>query len=585
MLLSARKKPAIPDTMPAICTPKQTAVILLTLLMGLPMAWGFPPESPRELVEQYVEDAASLKFRYRNPNSEITQQRMTRFYSTWQTRVAQVDFESLDTDAKIDILLLRNQIRQRAAELEDRLAKDKIARRLLPFLDPINQLLDEHEATRETNPQKVAETFAAVTTQVDSFDTSVIKLFSTSNPVVIVRAIRQLDAATGALDEYHRFHLGYDPGYSWWVEKPYEALQDGLKKYKGKLEGGIYGDADPASQIVGEPIGRKRLEQELKHALIPYTVDELIDIANQEMIWCDNEMRIASRALGYTDWKEAQNAVKNRFVKPGDQPKLINDLAQEAVNFLELNNLITIPSIAKESWRMGMMSPARQKMSPYFLGGHTILVSYPKREMSHMDKMMSMRGNNPHFARATVHHELIPGHHLQYFMNKRHKPYRQAFGTPFWLEGWAVYWEMLLWDLGFAKSNEDRIGMLFWRKHRCARIVFSLSYHAGEMPAEECIEYLIDRVGHEPNNARAEVRRSVMGGYGPLYQAAYMIGALQFRKLHEELVQSGKMTNREFHDAVLKENSIPVELLRAKLLKLKIDSDFQSTWRFSNRIE
>ena len=85
------------------------------------------------------------------------------------------------------------------------------------------------------------------------------------------------------------------------------------------------------------------------------------------------------------------------------------------------------------------------------------------------------------------------------------------------------------------------------------------------MSPEDCIDYLVDRVGHERNNATAEVRRSIMGGYGPLYQAAYMLGAKQFRMLHKELVQPGKMTNREFHDAVLKENSIPIELLRAKL--------------------
>ncbi len=64
---------------------------------------------------------------------------------------------------------------------------------------------------------------------------------------------------------------------------------------------------------------------------------------------------------------------------------------------------------------------------------------------------MSMRGNNRHFSRATVHHELIPGHHLQGYMNQRHRTYRGPFRTPFWGEGWALYWEMLLWDLDFQQ--------------------------------------------------------------------------------------------------------------------------------------
>src|SRR5262249_27380613 len=159
------------------------------------------------------------------------------------------------------------------------------------------------------------------------------------------------------------------------------------------------------------------------------------------------------------------------------------------------------------------------------------------------------------FARATVFHELIPGHHLQGYMTQRYRTYRAPFGTPFWLEGWAVYWEMLLWDLGFPKSPENRIGMLFWRMHRCARVSFSLRFHLEEMTPQECIDYLVDRVGHERENATAEVRRSFNGSYGPLYQCGYLIGALQFRGLHREMVESGHMTNREFHDAILRGGS------------------------------
>jgi uncharacterized protein (DUF885 family) len=154
------------------------------------------------------------------------------------------------------------------------------------------------------------------------------------------------------------------------------------------------------------------------------------------------------------------------------------------------------------------------------------------------------------------------------------------FSTAFLVEGWALYWETLLWDLGFPTLPEDRIGMLFWRSHRCARIIFSLRFHLGEMPAKDAVAFLIDRVGHEPSTAAAEVRRSVGGGYGPLYQAAYMLGGLQMRALRRELVDSGKMSDREFHDAVLKENSIPIDLIRASLVEKPLERDYKSTWRF-----
>ena len=56
---------------------------------------------------------------------------------------------------------------------------------------------------------------------------------------------------------------------------------------------------------------------------------------------------------------------------------------------------------------MEMMTPERQLVSPFFLGGEVIQVSFATNTMAHEQKMMSMRGNNIHFARATVFHELI----------------------------------------------------------------------------------------------------------------------------------------------------------------------------------
>jgi len=167
-------------------------------------------------------------------------------------------------------------------------------------------------------------------------------------------------------------------------------------------------------------------------------------------------------------------------------------------------------------------------------------------------------------------------------MTTRYKTYRAPFGTPFWTEGWSLYWEFLLWDMKFPRSPEDRIGMLFWRMHRCARIVFSLGFHLEQMTPQECIDLLVNRVGHEVDNATAEVRRSFAGNYGPLYQCAYLLGGLQFYALHRELVDSGKMTNRAFHDTILKENRIPVEMVRAILTRQKLTRDYTANWKFYN---
>jgi hypothetical protein len=336
-----------------------------------------------------------------------------------------------------------------------------------------------------------------------------------------------------------------------------------------------------ASGIAGRPIGRQALLLELAHEMIPYTPEELVEIAEREYAWCQAELQRAAQEMGLgDDWRAAVEKVKSMHVAPGEQPFLIRDLAWEAIDYLREHDLVTVPPLAAETWGMQMMSPQRQLVNPFFTGGESISVSFPTDAMSHEAKLQSMRGNNIPFARATVHHELIPGHNLQAYMTARHRPYRRMFSTAFWGEGWALYWEMLLYERGFAQTPEDRVGFLVWRSHRCARIVFSLNFHLGRMTPQECIDYLIARVGFEPNNAAAEVRRSFETGYSPLYQAAYMVGGLQFRALHRELVESGRMTDRQFHDAILKENSIPVEMVRALLIGEPLPRGHSPSWRF-----
>jgi uncharacterized protein (DUF885 family) len=103
------------------------------------------------------------------------------------------------------------------------------------------------------------------------------------------------------------------------------------------------------------------------------------------------------------------------------------------------------------------------------------------------------------------------------------------------------------------------------------------------MTPQQCVDFLVERVGHERDNAAAEVRRSFSGGYEPLYQAAYMLGGLQIRSLKHELVDSGKMTDKQFHDAFLHENAIPIEMVRASLTNIPLKLDFKPTWRFYDR--
>ena len=75
----------------------------------------------------------------------------------------------------------------------------------------------------------------------------------------------------------------------------------------------------------------------------------------------------------------------------------------------------------------------------------------------------------------------------------------------------------------------------------------------------------------------AMIKRYINGSYGPLYQAAYMIGGLQLRALHHEIGGGGHMTEHAFHDAVLTQRPVPIALIRARLLDETLIRDWKPT--------
>jgi uncharacterized protein (DUF885 family) len=97
------------------------------------------------------------------------------------------------------------------------------------------------------------------------------------------------------------------------------------------------------------------------------------------------------------------------------------------------------------------------------------------------------------------------------------------------------------------------------------------------------VDFLVDKVGHERDNAAAEVRRSFESPQyqnQPLYQAAYLLGGLQLRGLRKELVDGKLMTNKAFHDEILRQGNMPMALVRLNLTKMKLTPDMDINWKF-----
>jgi hypothetical protein len=554
------------------------------------VAFAHKESDLRVAVVRYAEDVAAIERRYPVAYSPTRAARLSRFQEGWRKRLGELDFDSLNFEGKIDYIALRNRIAYDIEKLRLDQERSVQMAALLPFQEDIRQLEEQRLDRKRADGRIAAATLDQVARQARDATDALVEEAKRAGGVVTrkglsravaLRAAEQTMSLRSTLADWNTFYDGYDPTVTWWVRKPFTDASAALQAYSDAVREHLVG-IKPGGKppLTGDPVLAGGLRADLAVAMIPYTPTELVAIGEQEFKWIEDRFREVSRKMGHgDDWKAALEYTKNLAPPPGEAPWAIYDIANYSESFIEKEHSITMAPLAREIWRLAMQSPERQLINPFFSGGEVTRLSYPTESMSFEERRMSMRGNTPHFNFPTVQHELIPGHHLQKFMVDRFNSHRALLSdTPFWREGWALYWEFRLWDLDFPRNDPDRIGMLFWRQHRAARIIFSLNYQLGNWTPQQCVDFLVDRVGFERANAEGEVRRTIRDA--PLYQAAYMLGALQLRALSKELVDAGRMSATDFHDAVLLGGPMPIELVRARLLGQPFKKDFSSNWRF-----
>ena len=400
----------------------------------------------RELVERFSTDQRELERFYNVPGSAVRAQQMGSFFRTWQTRLADVDFEKLGVEGRIDATLLRTHLTHELRLLDREATTTQEMAALVPFADDIAHLLESRRRLESVDGKAAATALAqmkeslgkaraaleaglrpAAKDDAKSAKEKIPPLQVTK--VVALRAANRVGELRRSLEAWFKTFDGYDPVFAWWTREPYKQFAAALEDY-GKFLHEKCAGIDPKAPdepIIGDPIGRDGLLAELENEMIAYTPEELIKIAECEFEWVDKELKRAAQDMGLgDDWKAALEKVKDDHVEPGEQPALIRELALEATRYVQEHNLVTIPPLAADVWRVRMASPEAQKVAPYFLGGADIIVAFPTEAMSQEEKLQSLRSNNRHFARATVFHELLPGPPLAILLARARQP---AAGT------------------------------------------------------------------------------------------------------------------------------------------------------------
>ena len=165
--------------------------------------------------------------------------------------------------------------------------------------------------------------------------------------------------------------------------------------------------------------------------------------------------------------------------------------------------------------------------------------------------------------RTLAYHEGIPGHHFQIAvaMELEGLPLFRKF-SPFtaYVEGWALYSEYLAWEMGFQDDPFDNIGRLQAELFRAVRLVVDTGIHYKKWTREYAIDYMKMNTGMAQSDVVSEIERYIVL---PGQATSYKVGMMKILALREKakLALGEKFDLRDFHDVVLKNGAVPLNIL------------------------
>ena len=173
-----------------------------------------------------------------------------------------------------------------------------------------------------------------------------------------------------------------------------------------------------------------------------------------------------------------------------------------------------------------------------------------------------------------IHHEAIPGHHFQIsFAHEVDIPgYRAGLSFTAYAEGWALYAERLAWELGaYDEDPYGNLGRLQDELFRAARLVVDTGIHAKRWGFQQAADYMAEATGLDMGFVQHQISRYILI---PGQATSYKIGMLRFvelRKRAEEALGDA-FDLADFHDAVLREGSVPLTVLE-ELIESYIEAE------------
>ena len=164
---------------------------------------------------------------------------------------------------------------------------------------------------------------------------------------------------------------------------------------------------------------------------------------------------------------------------------------------------------------------------------------------------------------TTVHHEAIPGHHLQRSIRLKLTDlptFRRFLPFSAYTEGWAMYCEVLGNELGMLESPEEKLGMLQLDFLRTVRLLCDIGIHHKKWLRDQAIQFMAESTGLPTPTIEREIDRYIVN---PGQGCAYKVGQLKMIELRNRM--QSKLGDyydiRQFHNVVLSNGAVPLDIL------------------------
>lgn len=312
----------------------------------------------------------------------------------------------------------------------------------------------------------------------------------------------------------------------------------------------------------GDAYYQNRIEHFTTLALSP---EEIHERGMAEVARIRNEMMQVIEATGFEGDFDA--FVEFLRTDPQFYPETAEELLKEA-SYISKRMDGELPKFFKLLPRQPYgVAPVPAEIAPKYTTGRYAGTSRDDRASFYWVNTYALDRRPLYQLEALTLHEAVPGHHLQGALARemedvpsyRQRTYISAFG-----EGWGLYSEWLGLEAGFYQDPYSNFGRLSYEMWRAARLVVDTGMHAMGWRREKAMDFMASNTALSLHNVRTEIDRYITW---PGQALSYKLGEMLIRSLRREAEETlgGKFDLREFHHQVLKNGSIPLDVLETEI--------------------